>query len=116
MEDELKSPLMTIWGVNETNLYVCGGSINQKLGNTWIDRGNPMGRNIERIRGSQSNNIFVAGHYATIAHYNGVDWKSYDQFFDNETVIHSVAVFENKVIAVGRNASYAKILIGKKQN
>ncbi|MCK7521484.1 MAG: hypothetical protein MZV64_29280 [Ignavibacteriales bacterium] len=31
----------------------------------------------ERIRGTESNNIFIVGDYGLVSHFNGVTWKHF---------------------------------------
>jgi hypothetical protein len=69
------------------------------------------------IRGSRTNNIFVAGFFGTLAHYNGNSWWLYKQFldFDGTTALHfrTASVRERMVVLVGRTSNKAVALIGK---
>ncbi|MBZ0178536.1 MAG: hypothetical protein K8F36_04515, partial [Melioribacteraceae bacterium] len=73
-----------------------------------------FGYNIERIRGSSSNNVFAVGHLGGIAHFNGVDWNTYEELKDRAISYYSTFVTENKVFIVGQEISNSKLLIGSK--
>ncbi|MBZ0180278.1 MAG: hypothetical protein K8F36_13375, partial [Melioribacteraceae bacterium] len=73
-----------------------------------------FGYNIERIRGSSSNNVFAVGHLGGIAHFNGFDWKSFSELENRDVSFYSVFVTESKIFAVGQKISKTKIIIGDK--
>ncbi|MCO6472586.1 MAG: hypothetical protein J5I57_02510, partial [Melioribacteraceae bacterium] len=73
-----------------------------------------LGFFIEKIRGIKPNNIFAVGHFGGIAHYNGIEWKKYNDFsFDG--VIYGIMPFNTEVFLVGRKNSQTIMLRGIKQ-
>ena len=58
-----------------------------------------------RIRGSDMNNMFVAGQSGTLAHFNGLTWHRYDQFFSLTTGAHlySVTCAGRYIAAIGES-------------
>ncbi|MFN0157031.1 MAG: hypothetical protein ACKVRP_03040 [Bacteroidota bacterium] len=71
-----------------------------------------------RIRGNASNNAFVVGAFGTIAHFNGVSWHQYPEFFNLSSDLNllGLAVKENMVVAVGYTGDRAIVIRGKKVN
>jgi hypothetical protein len=57
----------------------------------------------ERIRGTQENNIFVAGDFGTLAHFSGNTWHHFSQFmsFIDPLSLRSVDVSTTRVCAIG---------------
>ncbi len=56
---------------------------------------------IYKIRGNNPADIFIAGEYGNIWHYNGSTWYKYHDRADNNTFFFSIAVADNQVCAVG---------------
>jgi hypothetical protein len=66
----------------------------------------------ERIRGNDINDLWVAGDFGILAHYNGIDWKEYpDAAFG---LYRSVDYKEDIAVAVGEKAGKAVILMIKR--
>ncbi len=70
-----------------------------------------------RVRGSDYNNIFIVGQERKIIHFNGTDWKKYDDIeiensFNN---LLSIAVFENNVIIGGKTLEGTLVIHGKRK-
>lgn len=67
-----------------------------------------------RIRGNAGNDIITSGSNCTILHYNGFNWKRYEQFTDINTVLWSSNIKGNILAAVGdklENLFYYKAII-----
>jgi hypothetical protein len=69
---------------------------------------------MECIRGTAANNIFVAGHGGFVMHYNGKSWKYYPELLQWR-VFKSIAVFEKLVVIVGYGNSKAHLVIGRQE-
>jgi hypothetical protein len=54
-----------------------------------------------RVRGSSSNDIIAVGDDAMIWHFNGSSWHWYHTLFDEESVLLSVDVKNNLIVAIG---------------
>jgi hypothetical protein len=82
---------------------------------TWLPAWGSVGL-FNRVRGSARNNIFAVGEFGTIAHYNGVTWHQYTEFFDmsGDPVFLSVAATEQMVVAVGYAPEGGIVLVGKR--
>jgi len=69
------------------------------------------------ITGESNNDIFIAGHFGGLAHYNGLNWKTYEgketPYFHGKWL--KVAVKGKTVVAVGNEGGlYGKIMIGRR--
>jgi hypothetical protein len=68
------------------------------------------------IRGNNTNDVFAAGAFLEIAHYNGVSWRNYlNEISSSSGAIGRVATKENIIAAVGGEGRNALIIIGKRQ-
>jgi len=68
------------------------------------------------IRGNHSNDVFVAGSFGDLLHYNGISWKSYREYTAlNRGSYRAVAVKDDVVYAVGSDNARAVILVGKRK-
>jgi hypothetical protein len=67
---------------------------------------------IESIRGRGNNNIFAAGAYGTILHYNGRSWKMVAiPTFDNPIMFRAITLSENYVYVAGKNVNTNEAII-----
>ncbi|MBX2991876.1 MAG: hypothetical protein KF749_12010 [Bacteroidetes bacterium] len=69
-----------------------------------------------RIRGNAANDVFVVGDFGLVSHYNGATWRQYGgreipHFFGS---LVSVAVFGDRMIAVGEISNKAIVLRGQR--
>ncbi len=103
----------SIWTNNGKFLYTSGDGIyNNKAGN-WTDEISIPFYYTNRIRGNNLNDIFVCGNYGFLAHFNGMNWKVYNEFLQmNTSVFRSIALKNNIVVAVGFDGESALIIIG----
>lgn len=98
-----------IWISRDTLYAVCGSGIFIQSTNdsthwrflAWSTIALPVGY-IRGMRGTADNNIFLAGDFGTIIHYNGKSWYMYPFFSLSRYLgFYSVAVCNKKVYAVG---------------
>ncbi len=122
------------WGIN--NVFACdsaGHHIVAALGWTvWrrTDQGNwrsdsgkvpnDIGGRIfmASIAGNASNDIFCAGDYGLIVHWNGANWKRYDQYLTASIPANganALSIKGNTVCAVGVKNGTSLVLIGQRQ-
>ena len=77
-----------------------------------------LGNYAYKIRGSNKNNIIVAGDAAMIWHYNGKSWYKFEEVYNTDLRLYGLAVSENLIVAVGK--SYASglgnalLIVGKR--
>ncbi|MCJ7554884.1 MAG: hypothetical protein MUO34_13490 [Ignavibacteriaceae bacterium] len=111
-EELLAKPLLSVYGKNPKEVYLAGRRIYRKTNNEWLEVGN-FSTIHKKIRGSNSNNIFVVGNQATVYHYNGVNWLNLEPTSNTNIGFYGVFVTDNKVFIVGDNNSTAFIYKGE---
>ncbi len=77
-----------------------------------------LGNYAYRIRGSNKNNIAVAGDEAMIWHYNGSMWYKFEEIHNFDNRLYGLAVSDNLIIAIGKSYNVglggALILVGRR--
>jgi hypothetical protein len=64
--------------------------------------GDPLNWLGRRSRGTDINNIFIAGNRGNVHHYNGVTFKTYQELADNGVTYYSLDVRENLSVLCGQ--------------
>ena len=105
----------SVWFGEDTPLYVCGGGVHIYEDGQWREVSGFPNYYTNRVRGNHQNDVFVAGEFGLIAHYNGVDWKIYDDPKLPKSKYRGLAVKDNIVAAVGDNGYQAFVCIGKRK-
>jgi len=118
---ELPNVYLSIWFVPGKKYYLVGDGIIWKY--SWSDTSwyhKPIGT-ITRygtgcIRGTGVNDIFTAGSYFEVTHYNGRDWYNYKDEIPSSygTVGAGIDMGKNTIVAGGYIDQEAAILIGKR--
>jgi hypothetical protein len=68
---------------------------------------------MNKIRGNKvTGEIAIAGHFSTLYHFNGFDWKEFQFTLTNYTPLNSVFLINKKIFAVGSYGDLARIIIG----
>ena len=126
IQDEgLPWSLRSIWFIPSTFYYVCGDGIyiNKFLKNEWEDVSSDFKYYTKRIRGINSNDIFVCGAFGLIAHFNGLHWYHYlnTELPEFNGAYYSLDYKKDIVVTVGDKLDQsintkAVILVGKKTN
>ncbi len=112
--------LNSVWFVPDRHYYVVGGGVYEKssLSDTaW--EGQPLyptRKETNKVRGDDTNDVFVVGAFGEFLHWNGEHWQS----FISQTGLpggfySSVAVKGDLVIAVGENGPVAIITVAKRR-
>lgn len=105
----------SVWFGDDTPIYVCGGGVHAYKDVRWQEIPGLSYYYTNRIRGNHQNDIFVAGEFGFVAHYNGIDWKIYDEPKLTTGKYHGLAVKDDLVVAVGWSGPYAVMCIGKRK-
>jgi hypothetical protein len=102
------------WSNNGKIVYTSGGGIFNNKSGRWTEETTIPLYYTNRIRGNGLNDIFVAGDFGLLAHFNGALWKVYDEFLQLPTTsFNSVTVKGNIIAIVGYNGEKALVVIGK---
>ena len=104
----------SIWFNNNNQIFTCGGGVFiSKNDGLWKKQILPS-IHTNKIRGNDKNDVFVAGDFGLVAHFNGVSWKVYSEV-TNVALFYSLDYKKNILLAVGERNSKAIILKMMKQ-
>ncbi len=110
-----------IWFVPEKEYYVVGSGVGQKSSlndPTWsvYPSGVVTSYASGGVRGNGLNDVFVAGSFFEIVHYNGSTWHNYKDVIPYTTgALGRIAVKGNLVVTVGLSGSNAVAIMGKRE-
>ncbi|VAX21251.1 hypothetical protein MNBD_IGNAVI01-893, partial [hydrothermal vent metagenome] len=111
-----KKGLISIWVDKTGKGYTVGTKTYSFVGNDFSSFSINKTSFLECVRGSSSNNVFISGQYGGIHHYNGMDWKRYDELFSIENnELNSMQVFENHAFIVGYTNQNTIIIRGERK-
>lgn len=106
----------TLWKTPGGKLLIGGTALLEYNGSSLQEIQIPgRTRGIVKIRGSNVNNIFTAGDFGEITHFNGLNWKDIDIFEVPDgryRVLYSVWCTENKVFVVGVDENRVIVITG----
>ena len=117
----LSASLYGVWFVPEEKYYVVGAGIGYKssLDNSpWsvYPSGAVTSYMSGGVRGSGLNNVFVAGSFFEIVHYNGSTWHTYKDVIPfTDGAVGSMAVNGDIMVTVGLSGQNAVAIIGKRE-
>ncbi|MCD6577892.1 glucosyl transferase, partial [bacterium] len=105
----------SIWFDKPGLIYVAGGEVVLKdYTGEWRIISNLPRYYIKRIRGNADNDIFIAGAYSILAHFNGLGWYLYEYGNSNKHY-ESLDFKNNLLVVVGHiGGRVAFIKMGKK--
>jgi len=118
--DGIDETLRSVWFKSNIKYYTVGsGTYKKNKLSDAIWEGNPLDITNyfeNRIRANDINDVFIAGALGELLHFNGVRWKSYL----NETGLFngaylSAGIKNNILVAVGYEATQAKIIVGNRE-
>jgi hypothetical protein len=106
--------LFSVWFVPEKHYYVAGDGIYEKdllSDSLWADSVQQITTYYTTcVRGNGVNDVFIAGAFGELLHWDGASWKSFkDQTSLSNGSYSGVAVHGNLVIAVGGNLTAGDI-------
>jgi len=100
-----------LWTNNGFPIYLSGDGIFENKNETWREINYGANKVIERIRGNTLNDIFAVGHFGTVTHFNGIDWRIYSELEMNG-IYKSLSVKENIIAIAGIEMGRAVIVLG----
>ena len=105
----------SIWSNNSFPIFVSGSYLYSNKNGNWERIDEVSGKSSTCIRGTALNDIIVCGSQGLLAHYNGVEWKRFDEIVPDAIFI-SVAIKGNTICAVGELGRDAIIVLGRRAN
>lgn len=103
--------LYSVWTPSESVIYVCGGGIFERRNNQWKEI-NITSVAVNRVRGNYLNDIFAAGDFGFIAHFNGITWNIEE--YDFNSGYGGLSVKGKTAAVVGQRNGRALIKVGKR--
>ena len=109
-----------VWFVPGRQYYIVGHGIGQKhnlQSPTWsvYPAGTVTSYSSGGIRGRNINDVFVAGSFGDLLHFNGVTWCNYhNQVFFQNGALGCISIKGNIVLIGGYNGSQAVAIIGSR--
>ena len=101
--------ILSLWFKDLNNVFICGFGVYKSLKLERFRQFNSLPNlKFNKIRGNNTNDVFVAGDFGFLAHYNGIDWKEYTSFARGNKFI-SIDYKDDKAVAVGYNDNMAII-------
>jgi hypothetical protein len=116
----LSNSLYGVWFVPNIKYYVVGAGIGQKntLNNSpWsvYPSGVVTSYLSGGVRGNDTSDVFVAGSFFAIVHYNGSTWHNYKDVIPfTDGGVGRIAVKGNLMVTVGLSGQNAVVIIGKR--
>ncbi len=102
----------SVWTNNGYPFYIAGaGVFNNTLGK-WHEINELPSVYSSIIRGNGNNDIMLGGHFGYLAHYNGIDWKVYDDFIEEQILFTALDIKGNKVVLSGVSGGRGVIVVG----
>lgn len=105
---------VTVWTHRGYPVYVGGEGLYYFTPGRWKDAGMRVNKFIYKVRGTGLNDIFAAGAWGLLAHYNGSEWMTYPEFTDKWDDISLLDVKGNTIAAVGTYNGQVAVAIGKR--
>jgi len=68
----------SIWFNDNHQIFTCGGGVFIGSSKGLWKKQNLPSIHTNKIRGNEKNDVFVAGDFGLLAHFNGVDWEVYN--------------------------------------
>lgn len=98
--------MSTLWTNGRTEFVLTGipdGIVRHSISNLNFAREDKFVREnfAYRLRGDNTNNIYLAGDFSSIWHFNGASWKRYDYLLNQEDRLRSIDIKNGIVVAVG---------------
>ena len=105
--------VQSVWFKNDFIIYACGGGVfSLKKNNYWKEAAEIPLYYTEEIRGDDVNNIMAVGDFGLLAHFNGLNWKVFNEPLAD--IYYSCSVKSNIITAVGTKNGKAFIALSNK--
>ena len=106
--------ISSVWFIPGVKYYIAGDGLFSvhKLGDRWKKETGIPQLYKNSIRGNDLNDIFIAGDFGLLSHFNGKKWKHFNDLFSaNVLFFNSVTLKENIVVAVGLSVTGEGIIV-----
>jgi hypothetical protein len=104
-----------VWYANPRQLWIGGGGLFVEHHGGWQEALDLPLYYSTRVRGNGTNDVFVAGAFGLLGHFNGAAWHHYAEVQMPAGSYEGMAVSGDRVIAVGYNGARAVLLVGRRR-
>lgn len=101
----------SIWFNDQNNIFVSGGGVFIRKQIKWEEQTSLPLTYTRRIRGNGKNDVFVAGDFGLVGHYNGKNWKIYPEVAQG---LYYSMDYKKEIMVAAGGSDKAIILIMKK--
>ena len=101
----------SIWFNDQNNIFVSGGGVFIRKQQKWEEQTSLPLTYTRRIRGNGKNDVFVAGDFGMVGHYNGKNWKIYPEVAQG---LYYSMDYKKKIMVAAGGSDKAIVLIMKK--
>lgn len=106
--------LNSVWFRNKRKVYVSGAGVFTRTGfNQWKEYTELPLIYTDRVRGNNINDIFIAGDFGILAHYNGKTWREFSKYVEVD-IFRGLAFKQNLAVAAGEENGKAVIYMLKR--
>lgn len=106
----------SVWFKDKQRIFTCGGGVfTRNKYKQWKEFKELPSIYTDGIRGNDINDIFVAGDCGILAHFNGITWKQYTEFYE-VNIFRSIAFKDDIAVAVGEKNSRAVVYIIRREH
>jgi hypothetical protein len=107
--------MKSLWFGRQNRIFCAGHEVDTYDGTKWSFGDSAGFGFLMIIRGTAENDIFAAGHYANVVHYNGIRWTVFPEIDPvKQLYFMSLTYRSNEVWIVGDNGRKAVIVHGKR--
>ena len=111
--------MVGIWFVDTGKVFLCGGGLVRSYHKgQWKIHYPPFNGFPRAIRGTGFNDVFIAGDFGAIQHWNGKTWKYYPDPapYDQDFVVRHISSIHNNVYLAGNdNAAIWYVIHGRRE-
>jgi hypothetical protein len=109
--DGIPGSIISVWFIQGVRYYAVGNGVytTKSKDITWTKETSFPSFYTNSIRGTGLNNIFTAGDFGALSHFNGLTWMHYDPLGSGS--LRKIAVNNSLIVAVGGGLPNGKAII-----
>jgi hypothetical protein len=116
IQEEPRGKTTAVWMTDSENVYIASSSGIYKGSRLSWQKLNALTENIyvETIRGSSWRNVFIAGDFGLLVHWDGYSWYRYNQFYryseGRGDILKDLWAYKKNIFVVGRSETARAIV------
>ena len=113
--DSIEREPTSVWTADGFPIYTAGAGFVENSTGKWLRNKTLPYIYWSSMRANGNNDIMLGGHFGYIAHYNGIEWKVYDDFIEEQILFTALDIKGNKVVLSGVSGGRGVIVVGTRQ-